>query len=238
MKKRSYASAGLALLAAVVAGCASTKVVNRQPIDVGKIPRPHTIVVYYFAATPEDAAAADPALVGEAAPPSKPPTAQQAQDARQLGVLIATELAAEIQDMGLTAKAGPIGTPLQMNDIVIKGYLLSADPGSRAERMTIGFGAGASELTTAVEGFQMTPQGLRKLGSGTLEAGGGKTPGAAVGVATLVATGNPAGLIVSSGMKIYGEASGNSTLEGRAKATAKEIADKIKPRFQEQGWIQ
>jgi hypothetical protein len=39
-------------------------------------------------------------------------------------------------------------------------------------------------------------------------------------------------------MKAYGEASGSSKLEGRAEATAKEIAEKIKPRFQQQGWIQ
>jgi hypothetical protein len=45
---------------------------------------------------------------------------------------------------------------------------------------------------------------------------GNQTPGAAVGVAGLIATGNPAGLIVSSGMKLYGERSGSSTLEGRA----------------------
>jgi hypothetical protein len=58
-----------------------------------------------------------------------------------------------------------------------------------------------------------------------------------MGVAGLVATGNPAGLIVTSGMKAYGEASGSSTLEGRAKDTAKEIADRLRPRFKEQGWI-
>jgi len=39
-------------------------------------------------------------------------------------------------------------------------------------------------------------------------------------------------------MKIYGEESGKSTIEGRADATAKEIAATIKPRFQQQGWIQ
>jgi hypothetical protein len=39
-------------------------------------------------------------------------------------------------------------------------------------------------------------------------------------------------------MKAYGEASGSSTLEGRAKDTAKEIADRLRPRFREQGWIQ
>jgi hypothetical protein len=36
----------------------------------------------------------------------------------------------------------------------------------------------------------------------------------------------------------FGEASGRSTLEGRAKATAKEIADQIKPRLQPEDWIQ
>ena len=32
-------------------------------------------------------------------------------------------------------------------------------------------------------------------------------------------------------------ASGNATIEGRAKATAKEIAEVLKKRFQEEGWI-
>jgi hypothetical protein len=92
-------------------------------------------------------------------------------------------------------------------------------------------------LETAVEGFQMTPRGLIRLGSATVNAGGGKTPGAALGVATFVATANPAGLIISSGMKVYGEASGSSKVEGRAKATAKEIATELKKRFKQQGWI-
>jgi hypothetical protein len=53
----------------------------------------------------------------------------------------------------------------------------------------------------------------------------------------MLATANPAGLIISSGVKAYGEASGSSTVEGRAKATAKEIAAVLKQRFQAQGWI-
>ena len=58
-----------------------------------------------------------------------------------------------------------------------------------------------------------------------------------MGVVGLVATGNPAGLIVSTGMKVYGEASGSSKVEGRAKQTAKEIADVLKQRFEQEGWI-
>jgi hypothetical protein len=57
------------------------------------------------------------------------------------------------------------------------------------------------------------------------------------GVATLLATHNPVGLIVSSGVKVVGEATGRSTIEGRADQTAKEIADQLRPKFEEQGWV-
>jgi Domain of unknown function (DUF4410) len=111
------------------------------------------------------------------------------------------------------------------------------EAGSAAKRIAIGFGAGGSELQTAVEGYQMTAWGLRKLGAGEVQSGGSKGPGAAVGAATFAATANPAGLIISSGMKIYGEASGRSKIEGRAQATADEIAKVLKERFEQQGWI-
>jgi hypothetical protein len=92
-------------------------------------------------------------------------------------------------------------------------------------------------LRVALEGFQVTDQGLRKLGGGTSDSAGSKTPGAAVGAATFIATANPAGLIVSTGMKVYGEASGKGKVEGRAEQTAEEIAEVFRKRFQEQGWI-
>jgi hypothetical protein len=83
----------------------------------------------------------------------------------------------------------------------------------------------------------MTVQGPRKLGQGDVNAGGSKTPGAGLGLATLLITHNPVGLIVSSGVKAYGEVSGSATIEGRAKATAKEVADQLQFRFEQQGWI-
>jgi len=216
------------------AGCASTQVTSRQELVTGQLPRPNTIWVYDFAATAADVPAGS-AFAGQVTDASQTP--EEVAIGRQLGAEIASQLVQQIQSMGLTAARGGTGTP-QINDIIIQGYLVSVTQGSAAERVAIGFGAGASDLKTAVEGFQVTPQGPRKLGSGTLDAGGGKSPGAALGVVGLVATGNPAGLIISSGMKVYGEASGSSKVEGRAKATAKEIADVLKKRFQEQGWIQ
>lgn len=219
----------------VVAGCATTKVTSRQQLVTQEIPRPGHIWVYDFAATPADVPA-NSALAGQAAATSQ--TAEQLATGRQLGAEIAAQLVQQIQSMGLPAERAGAGTRPQLNDIIIQGALLSVTEGSAAERLVIGFGAGASELRTAVEGYQMTAQGPRKLGSGTVDSGGSKGPGAALGVAGLIATGNPAGLIISTGMKVYGEESGKSTVEGRAQQTAKEIADQLKIRFQEQGWIQ
>ena len=231
MKSRDHIVLCLFALVAV-AGCASTQVTERQQLETGQIARPNNIWVYDFVATPADAP-----TDSDVATWSAPQTPEQIDMGRQLGAQIAKELVADIQGMGLPAQDAGAGTSPQVGDIVIRGYLLSIQQGSEAKRLAIGFGSGASELTTAVEGFQMTPQGLRKLGSGTVESGGSKTPGAALGVVGLIASGNPAGLIVSSGMKIYGEESGSAKVEGRAKQTAKEIADQLKIRFQQQGWI-
>ena len=168
---------------------------------------------------------------------SAPQTAEQIATGRKVGAEIATQLVEQINAMGMSAeRAGPDTRP-QINDIVIYGYLLSVVQGSEKERVMIGFSAGESELKVAAEGFEVTAHGLRKLGSGSIDASGSKTPGAAVGILALVATHNPAGLIISTGMKAYGEETGRSGIEGRAKQTAKEIADVLKKRFQEQGWI-
>ena len=82
----------------------------------------------------------------------------------------------------------------------------------------------------------MTATGLRKLGSAELNSGSNKTPGMAVGAATFAATKIPAGLIIATGMKVYGQESRKDTIEGRVDATAKEIADQLHDRFQAQGW--
>lgn len=226
-----------ALLLAVIAaaGCASTTFTNQPEVAIGKLPRPDHIWVYEFAATAADVSA-DSALARQSSSASQTP--EHVAMGRQLGTQIASELVTQISGMGLPAARGDARTKPQINDLVIRGSLLSVNPGNEAERLTIGMGAGASELRTGVEGYQVTAQGLRKLGSGRVESGGSKGPGAAVGVAGLVATGNPAGLIISTGMKVYGEESGSSKIQGRAKATATEIAGVLQKRFQEQGWIQ
>lgn len=223
-------------LMVVAAGCASTKVSNREQLVTEQLPRPGHIWVYDFVATAGDVPS-DSALAGENDVDTTPQTAEQIAAGKQLGAEIAAELAEQLRGMGLPGAQAWTSTTPQINDIVIRGYLLSIKEGSAAKRVVIGFGSGAAELRTMVEGFQMTAQGLRKIGTGTVASGGGKSPGSALGLATFLATANPAGLIISTGEKVYGEASGSSKVEGRAKSTAKEIADVLKQRAQEMGWI-
>lgn len=236
--RRRVAHAIAALgLSALAVGCASTKVDDRQRLVTEPIPRPGQIWVHPFAAS-ADGVPPHSALAQEFTVHSGSQTPEQQETGRQLGESIAMELIDRIEALGMPAAMATSATAPRVNDLVIHGYLVSVDEGSAAERVAVGFGAGGSELRTVVEGFQMTPQGLRKLGGGSVQAGGGKAPGAAVGAATFIATANPAGLIVGSGMKIYGEASGKSKVEGRAKDTAEEIAKVLEGRFREEGWIQ
>ena len=221
----------------MVAGCAKTTITSRDQLVTGQLPRPGHILVYDFVATPGDVPS-DSSFAGGQYEHSTPQTAEQIEMGRKVGAEIASHLVEEIRAMGMPAELASSDSVPMVNDLVIRGYLLSIQKGSAAKRVAIGFGSGASDLITSVEGFQMTPEGLRKLGSGTLNATGSKGPGGVLGLAALAATGNPVGLIVGGGLKIYGEASGKSKIEGRADQTAKEIASVLKQRFQEQGWIQ
>src|SRR5580658_662193 len=219
-----------------VVGCASTNVTQQTPMSNPGLARPNRIWVYNFVANPADMPA-NSSIGGQVGSPSTPPTAAELQEGRQLGALIAADLVADINAMGLSAvQAGPGSSP-QVGDGVIRGYLVSVQGGSAVQRFVIGFGAGTSEMDTVVEGYAVTPQGWRKLGSGTLTSSGNKTPGMVVPAAVAIATANPIGLIVVGGAKIYGETSGRSGLQGRAKATADEIAAQLKIRFQDRGWI-
>jgi len=235
---KSFTRMALCILALVlVAGCASTKVVGRDSkIGTEKLAKPDRIYVYPFAATSADiptwSTAAD-----QYAQPSKPPTPEELEVGRKVGALVAKDLVTQIQGMGLTALEGGQHSLPQPNDIMLIGYFGAIEEGSTAKRLSIGFGSGATELTTAVEGYQMTPSGPRLLGSAKLDSAGGKTPGVIVPLAVLAATANPIGLIVMGGAKVAMEVTGKSKIEGAAKRTAEAIGEQLQVRFKELSWI-
>jgi hypothetical protein len=224
----------------LASGCASTEVTQRQYSASTNLPRPAHILVYDFTA--------DPALVPPqssfAASGALSPygmTTQALGLTAQLGAEIARQVTQALQRAGLPAvQVGGVaaGQPaMQVNDIAIHGYFISAAEGSSMKRMLIGFGSGNAELTVAVEGFRMTAQGLRILGSGVVESGGSKTPGIILPAAVMAATASPIGLAVGGTLRLAGEVSGNSTIEGNARRTADLVSEQLIDAAKRQGWL-
>lgn len=220
----------------LVTGCASTTISDRDEADTGQLPVPNNIWVYDFAASSGDVPAAS-ALYGQIGEHNSPQTAQQLAQGSKVGAELASELTSQIDAMGLPAKLAGADTRPVNGDLVIRGYIIAIVKGDRDERVAIGLGEGNSELKAAVEVFEMTANGLEKLGGGDTDATGNKTPGAGVGLISMLATHNPLGLIVSSGMKVYDEKTGEANISGRVKQTATEIAGILKKQFQQQDWI-
>jgi hypothetical protein len=218
----------------ILAGCSSTKITDRQAYEGAKLAKPDRIIVHDFTADPADVPPeSDFADKLGAAPPASEQAA-----ARKLGSQVAQELVADLRKMGLPAVAAAGQPAPQVDDIVLRGYFITINEGSATERVLVGFGEGDAELHSAVEAYQMTPQGLRLLGHGQVQSGGGGSmPGVIVPLAVVAATANPIGLVVGGAAKLTGEATGSGTIEGAAKRTAEAISAQLKIAAEQQGWI-
>jgi hypothetical protein len=95
--------------------------------------------------------------------------------------------------MGLPVVPATSQLAPRRGDIVRMDSCESVDAGSAITRVVLGFGSGASDLKTAVEGSLLTERGLRRLGSGAVDSGGGATQATEVAacLCTLSAQGAP-----------------------------------------------
>ena len=237
MKSFGFATPWL-LASLVVAGCASSDVTGRRSyVEDEKIARPGRIIVHNFAATADDIPA-DAAVAGRYERRDTPQTAEEIALGRELGDQVARKLVKNILELGLPAERAGSGPAPQVGDLVIKGEFVSIDEGSQLKRMVIGFGAGAGELKTFVEGYQVTAKGLRPLGSAEVEAGGGKMPGMLVPVAGGAAAGRAAASAAVSGGIAVAKEIGPESMEGAAERTAEEITALLQEGFKKRGWIE
>jgi hypothetical protein len=219
----------------VLVGCASTKVTGGQNYQHGSIPRPDRILVYDFATTHADLPGWSTAARRYDAAMSTT-SGEAVEKGRELGAKVANNLVEEIREMGLPATSAA-GQTLRPGDIMIVGYFESIDEGSAAKRIVLGFGSGGAELKTQVEGYQMTDQGPRALGTRTVDSGGDKSPGIIVPVVVTIASHNPIGLIAGTALHVGGEVTGKTTIDGSAQRTAEEVGEELKTIFQGNGWI-
>ena len=221
----------------LLVGCASSDVtMRRSNVGQEQIPRPNRIIGHNFAATPDDIPE-ESAIADLYARRDTPQTEKEIELGRKLGAQVADQLVREILDMGLPAEPAGKGPPPQQGNVVLHGEFISIDEGSRGSRMLVGFGAGAGELKTLVEGFQVTATGLRPLGSAEFRSAGGKMPGFVVPFGVGLATGRArTTAAVAGGINILQEL-GPESMRAAANRTAKDIAKILRDAFQKQGWI-
>ncbi len=235
---RSFSLLLVSLLGlAVLVGCASSDVTaRRQAPGSQDVAKPQRIIVHNFAGTPADLPP-DSAIATHYARRSQPQTAKEIEIGRMLGAQVAAELVTEILNMGMPAERAGGGPPAQPGDHILRGEFVSIDEGSRLKRMLIGFGAGAAELKTLVEAYEVTTTGLRPLGSAEVTAGGGKMSGMLVPVLGGAAAGAAGRAAIISGSLNVVQEMGPESLRAAAKRTAKEIAKVLKDVFRKRGWI-
>ncbi|HEY2775039.1 MAG TPA: DUF4410 domain-containing protein [Candidatus Binatia bacterium] len=232
--KRYHFAACVLLGGAIAAGCSTTQVTSNPVPLQGRLARPNRILVYNFAASAADLG---PQEQGAYSDPMGAPPPDQLELGRKLGTEVARRIVDSVNGMGLSAVVGNYAAPAQPGDIVIEGHFESVDEGSAAKRWVVGFGSGKAELRTVVTGYVRTRDGFQRVGTGTVNSAGGKGPGLFVPIIVTAATANPIGLIISGAAKAEGQISGRTTIEGAAKRTAEAVSERMKERFQQEGWI-
>lgn len=226
---------GIALLA--LAGCTQG---SSQIESTGQLPRPQVVVVEDFAVAPGEVQL-DPGLsntIREMVESNKgqPPGTQVYKVSRQVADALAEKLVADIRDLGLPAQRGQGLPPGVATGLVITGQFVSIDQGSRAERVTIGLGAGRSDVRVRAQVFDVSPAGRRLADEIEVDAKSGLQPGMAETMGAGALAGHlVTATLVSGGLQVADEAMGASVVADADRA-AKGITKQLSSFFGEQRW--
>jgi hypothetical protein len=200
-------------------GCAADPKGIEYVMVSDKPAKPNRILVHDFAVAASDLPVDAP--VAARLSPGASPSAEQLAMARQLSAEMTTQLVASIRAMGLPAERALADAVPHANDVVIRGSFVSVREGDTNKHLIIGIDFAASQLMTAVEGFQITPQGVARRPAISAD-----TP----------TNSNPAGVLFTTPIKIDGEGSFRAKKDAWIKQTVDEITERVRARFKEQGW--
>jgi hypothetical protein len=155
--------------------------------------------------------------------------------AQAVADVLSTQLVDQLKSAGLTAERAAGAAPPEVNDLVVQGQFVRINEGSVTKRFVIGFGAGATELRTQVEVFQVTASGWEPVRQFDTVAQGARFPGAGFFVAGGAAAGTVVtSAIVTSGVGVVREVF--ASIEADARRTAEQIIKKISELSNEQHW--
>jgi len=229
-----YSGAVLAtLIALFLVGCAggSAKKVSSLRGDE-PLPRPPVFLIYDFAVDPEDVMVDTTGLTsGDEASSS-----ERLSEGKEWANALSESLVRQLVEEGITARRATGSTHIPLNAIAVKGQFIQIDEGDEIKRTTVGFGAGAEDVSVMVQVYQMRKAGLLRISEVEAEAHGRSTPGVAGPAAVAVGAGMVAGLVVSSAMNVKSEA-----VDGSMQTTVDDLAEELVERtvsyYKKRGWL-
>ena len=235
----ALARAGLALAGAAAAlGCASTDVSTTMQYG-GALPRPQQILIFPFATSPEEVQLDwSPTAMAAWKMQGIARSQEQADVAHKVAQTLASKLAAKVQAMGLPAQlvSGDVPAPAGPT-LSVTGMFVAIDEGNRAERFTIGLGAGRSDVKISTQVAELLPEGRRIVDQFDIDAKSGRKPGAAETMGMGAVAGHVAvSAAVTAAGAVASEAFGDS-VEADTERAASKIATVLQAFFARQGWV-
>jgi hypothetical protein len=234
---RFFAAAIAAAMVLVgTAACARVGTDSVQMREPG-LPRPQLIVVHDYAVT-RDEVNVDSGIGArlQRMQHGTPEEQERLHVGHSVASALTTNLVEELRKLGMRAEAASMAPAIPGPTLSVEGQILSIDEGNKTRRMMVGLGAGASELRTLtqlyqvkdgahdlVEDFYTTAKSSRKPGLGPM-AGAGAAAGRAAESAA-----------IATGVGLATER--QQTPEADAKHAAREIARTMAKFFVEQRWI-
>jgi hypothetical protein len=234
-----YRIATALMMTSLLAGCASTDAEITQSNAANmRLPYPTQILVYDFATSPSEVSP-DSVAAGRLSGASDDPdeTAEREQLERQVAVIVAEDVASELRELGLPATRWYGAPPAGAHIYAIEGQFITIDEGNAFSRMLIGFGAGGTEVRTLVQAYYISGGQKSLLGEAEVSAESSKKPGLAAAIpvgAAVTSIGTAAA--VQSGIGVISEM--NTDVQEGAEDTAEAVVELLKPRMEEQGWIE
>ena len=143
----------------------------------------------------------------------------------------------ELRDnkINVVRQSGPLQVPEK--GLAIHGKLVTLDEGSRAKRVFVGFGVGATQLDTRARLYMRGSGGPEKIAEYETTSDSGWKPGilttlpvgmAIQGVSLMV-------FAINAGAATLGEV--NSRVSGDAEETGEEWVEELVEFFRKQGWV-
>jgi type IV pilus biogenesis protein CpaD/CtpE len=223
----------IVLITLSLVGCAGGSAKRVSAIeDEDQLVRPPVFLIYNFAVDPEDVMVDTSGLTSG----DEASTAERISEGKEWVNALSESLVRQLVEEGITARRAKGSTHIPLNAIAVKGQFIQIDEGDEIKRTTVGFGAGAEEVSVMVQAYQMKKTGLMRISEVEAEAHGRKTPGVAGPAAVAVGAGMVAGLVISSAMNVKSEA-----VDGSMQTTVDDLAEELVQRtvnyYKKRGWL-